>query len=110
MTMYSDAYLNHYADRYIELGLRAYGITLEQYLAQPVACERVAREQDRRTVAGGAMIVPQRLSVIEANLRAEAEAERYLRNATLRGDRYIEPLHHHRYTHTGARRMPGRRH
>lgn len=108
--MYSDAYLEHFADRYIELGLRAYGITLEQYLAKPEACERVAREWNQRTVGGAAMIVPQRLSVIEAHLQAEAEAERGLKDVALRGDRYIEPLHHHRYTHTAGRRLPGRRH
>ena len=37
-----DPYLNHYADRFILLGLGAHGVGLEQYLANPLGFEHLA--------------------------------------------------------------------
>ena len=48
MTLYNVNYLEHYADRFIELGLRAYGLSLEQYLPNPQLIEQLYLQQDHR--------------------------------------------------------------
>lgn len=133
MTTYSDAYLNHFADRYVELGLRDLNITLLQYLAAPQACERAAAEFQRLGQQPDPLIMPQQISLMEAQLEAdvraargvvdtsqtldpdpqtreiEADAERGLEHCPRRGGRIIEPLHHHSWSHRRhpeARRKP----
>lgn len=77
--VYPDAYLNHYADRYRQLMLYLHNITLLQYLANPEACERVAEEFSTRGRVCDPAVLPQRISVQEAHLRAERQAEERLR-------------------------------
>ncbi|MEX0732874.1 MAG: hypothetical protein WED00_05835 [Aquisalimonadaceae bacterium] len=89
MNTYPDEYLEHFADRYLELALRWHGISLEQYLACPAACERVA---ERNAAAGRVpepIILPQQIS------QAQYELERGLESCPRRNGTVIEPLHHH---------------
>ena len=51
--MYTDEYLNHYADRYVRHGLRECGVTLLQYLADPARYEALADLLPRQRVAAG---------------------------------------------------------
>lgn len=46
MRTYSDATLEHYADRFIALRLARHGVNLEQYLANPARFERLALEPE----------------------------------------------------------------
>jgi len=39
MTIYNEQYLEHYADRFLELDLYSHGVTLERYLFDPAGCE-----------------------------------------------------------------------
>lgn len=88
--MYADAYLNHFADRYVALNLRAAGISLEQYLARPDwFAGRVARLLPQQMPAAG-----------RALCRLAAPAGAVVRDGTL-----VEPLHHRRV----ARSAPERR-
>lgn len=45
---YPDAYLDHYAELYVQRGAKRYGITLDQFLAQP---EAILRRLDRLQAA-----------------------------------------------------------
>ncbi|HKJ94927.1 MAG TPA: hypothetical protein VKA32_04795 [Gammaproteobacteria bacterium] len=80
--VYPDAYLNHYADRYRQLMLYLHNISLLQYLANPEACERVAEEFSARGRVCDPAVVPQRITVVERQLRAERQAEEGLRALT----------------------------
>lgn len=91
MTTYPDEYLDHYADRFMELKLTEHKISLLQYLAHPAACERVA---ERNAAAGRApepMILPQQIT------QAQYELERGLEACASRNGILIEPMHHNRY-------------
>ncbi|MFP4182234.1 MAG: hypothetical protein ACLFTX_06530 [Thiohalospira sp.] len=55
--MYDDHYLEHYSDRYVSLGLREHGVTLEQYLAEPWSVEQDLEGLPRRN---GAVVEPLR--------------------------------------------------
>ena len=46
MRTYSDAHLEHYADRFVGLRLARHGVNLAQYLANPPAFERLALEPE----------------------------------------------------------------
>lgn len=39
MPMYTEQYLERYADRFVELDLYSHGVTLERYLFDPAGCE-----------------------------------------------------------------------
>ncbi|WP_435100797.1 hypothetical protein [Arhodomonas sp. AD133] len=93
--IYSDEYLDHYADRYCELWLHLHGISLLQYLAAPEACERVARKWSDHPEPCPSSILPQEITRAEQAL--EREAERGLEHCPRRGGAIVEPLHHHRY-------------
>lgn len=87
--LYPDAYLDHYADRYMALCLRYHGITLLQYLAAPDACERAALEHMP-------LLPAQR--VVQARLDAEAaRLEATVAHLPQRNGTVVEPLHHTRY-------------
>ena len=51
--MYTDEYLNHYADLYVRHGLRDCGVTLTQYLADPARYAPLAGLLPRQRVAAG---------------------------------------------------------
>lgn len=95
-TTYPDAYLDHYADRYVELGLARCGIRLEQYLRSPQACERVAQVWAARGGPCPAQILPQEITAAEQRL------ERGLEDCRRRGGVIVEPLHHHRRHRRGG--------
>ena len=84
--VYSDEYLNHFSDRYRQLMLYLHNISLLQYLANPDACERVATEFAERGRVCDPAVVPQRISVQEAHLRAERQAEEGLRELARMSD------------------------
>ncbi|SDK30924.1 hypothetical protein [Billgrantia gudaonensis] len=123
MTLYSDAYLEHYADRFIALRLARHGVNLAQYLAHPERYEARALEPEpplaaQRAVAlrlwwgwdtglaprgdgGEATGLPENWQdwrELLAQWRADAEAaEREVAHLPRRNGAVIEPLHHHRY-------------
>jgi len=123
MRTYSDATIEHYADRFIALRLARHGISLEQYLAHPERCERLALEPEPLLAAqqaaalrlwwgwdtglapAGASTAP---TALPANYQcwreliaqwrdAEATVERDIAHLPRRNGAIIEPLHHHRF-------------
>lgn len=96
-----DAYLNHYADRYVAGRLRAHGVSLDQYLADPQRYEALALEPEPLLPAQQA--VARRIAAEHADLVAELEAD-LTDAARLAGGALVEPLHHHRRP-----RKPGER-
>lgn len=70
---YPDAYLEHYADRFVALGLARCGIRLEQYLHSPAACERVAEIWAARGGPCPAQILPQEITAAEQRLERGLE-------------------------------------
>ncbi len=104
MTLYDVHYLERFADRFIALGLRRYGLTLEQYLNDPARVEQRLLEEPRPMLARQ-RAVQKRLEAEEATRRQrEAEQQRGARLAVeaeledfpRRNGRAIEPLHHSR--------------
>lgn len=57
MNTYSDAYLEHHADRFIALRLARHGVNLAQYLANPAQCERLALEPEPLLPAQQAVVL-----------------------------------------------------
>lgn len=53
MPTYSNAYLEHYADRFVLLRLSRHGMTLLQYLEHPQTCEAKGRFEDLRMAKHG---------------------------------------------------------
>lgn len=99
--MYSVPYLEHYADRYVELHLKGHGISLEQYLANPQRYEHLADEpfpllpEQRQAQA--------RIDAAEVPVPVEAEVDHLpRRNGTV-----VEILHHHRHPRRKPSGMPG---
>jgi len=100
-TTYTDEYLNYYADRYLDLGLRYCGISLETYLRQPEECERLVREGCDPLIINQAL----RLSRDVAAPRHIAPVESLPR----RGGVPVEKLRHRRHPrrHTAAASFKG---
>ncbi|AXY41623.1 hypothetical protein [Halomonas sp. JS92-SW72] len=127
MRTYSDATLEHYADRFIALRLARHGVNLEQYLANPARFERLALEPepplpaqqaaalrlwwawDTGLAPAGASTVPTALpanyqcwrELIAQWRHAEATVERDIAHLPRRNGAFIEPLHHHRFPRGG---------
>lgn len=120
MTLYSDAYLEHYADRFIALRLARRGVTLLQYLANIEQCERLALEPEPLLPAQQAAVLrlwqrwdtglgaPASPAVAGADwqdwrellARWQGEAEQLegeVAHLPRRNGAYVEPLHHQRY-------------
>jgi len=88
--MYSDAYLNHYADRFVELRLARHGLSLDQYLANPRRYEPLALEPED--------LLPQQQEVAQRLSEAElAKLERPLEDMPRRNGAIVEPLHRRRH-------------
>ncbi|KAB7624349.1 hypothetical protein [Alkalilimnicola sp. S0819] len=103
MSTYSDEYLEHYADRYIELGLRRLGITLMQYLTNPAVCERAIEQ------CAEPLVMPQHLKRIERQFEAELQAERELAHLPQRNGVPFEPMHHQTWPRKGNGNFQRRR-
>lgn len=89
MTIYSDAYLNHYADRYVAMHLKRHGVTLEQYLADPARYEHLEFEPFP--------LLPEQRRV-QQQLDAEAtRAEQEIEHLPRHNGAAIEVLHHRRH-------------
>lgn len=107
MATYSDAYLNHFSDRYVALRLRAHGVSLEQYLARPALYEPLALEPEpllpaqrlvsRRIAADWEQAAE--LNELAAAIEAQAPAD-----ARLSGQALREPLRHHTLPESHAAR------
>ncbi|MCL7931714.1 hypothetical protein [Halomonas llamarensis] len=123
MNTYTDAHLEHYADRFIALRLARHGVNLAQYLANVERFERLALEPEPLLPAQHAAALrlwqkqdtgltqqPSEDNDIETQAagwdwrdllerwRAETEeAERALSCMQQRNGAYVEPLHHHRH-------------
>lgn len=129
MRTYSDATLEHYADRFIALRLARHGVNLEQYLANPARFERLALEPepplpaqqaaalrlwwrwDTGLAPAGASTAPTALPANYQDHRellarwrdAEAQVERDIAHLPRRDNGHIvEPLRHHRFPRSGA--------
>jgi hypothetical protein len=90
MPMYSPAYINYYADRYVAYRLKAHGVNLEHYLRMPERYEHLALEPEPLLPAQRA---------VQARLDAEWETERHERaveNLPRRNGAVVEHLHHKR--------------
>ena len=75
--MYTDEYLNHYADRYVRHGLRDCGVSLLQYLADPERYEPLESLLPRQRVAAGKALAEMAAHAFADSLarsRAEAHA------------------------------------
>lgn len=118
MTRYTDAHLEHYADRFMLLHLARHGVTLPQYLANVERFERLALEpepllpaqhaaalrlwwaQDTglapRTDASEAVALPENWQDWR-ELIEHWRAERDVAHLPQRNGTYLEPLCHHRY-------------
>lgn len=86
--MYSPAYLNYHADRFVAMRISAHGVTLEQYLVDPARYEHLATEPEP-------LLPEQRAAAarIEAE-EAEARLGRELQNLPSRNGSIIERLRH----------------
>ncbi len=99
MTMYTTAYLEHYADQYASAMLYKHGITLDQYLADP------ARYQE--LITRPFPLLPTqtraRLRIIQDEQRAEfrqdveSQLEKELDDFPRNNVRPFEPMRHHRF-------------
>lgn len=100
MSLYNVHYLEHYADRFIELGLRRYGLTLEQYLPAPQLIENLYLHTEPRPLLAKQQRVQQRLDADdnyqEQHIHTALEAE--LDHLPRRNGVAIEPLHHKRHS------------
>lgn len=89
MKMYSDAYLNHYADRYVAMQLKRHGVTLDQYLADPAKYDHLEFEPFPP--------LPAQLAVQQQLDADAARAEREVEHLPRRNGTAIEVLRHHRH-------------
>lgn len=122
MRTYSDAHLEHYADRFIALRMARHGVNLAQYLINPHQFERLALEPEPLLPAQEAAVLRiwQRWDTGLAEQTAEpteaapdeepselppefAVWEEFLlglgNNKAIRqrNGAFVEPLHHHRH-------------
>jgi len=119
MRTYSDAHLEHYADRFIALRMARHGVNLAQYLINPAQFERLALEPEPLLPAQEAAVLRiwQRwdTGLADADIQPEGKAEsaelppeyavweEFLlgvgNNKVIRqrNGAFIEPLHHHRH-------------
>jgi len=130
MNRYTNAHLEHYADRFIALRLARHGVSLEQYLANVERFERLAlepepplpaqqaailrlwAEQDAGLASLGGDSEPAPLPdnhqdwrELLARWRLETEAaERPLAHLPQRNGAVIEPLRHHCHSHARSAR------
>lgn len=123
MNRYTDAHIEHYADRFIALRLARHGVNLEQYLANVERFERLALENEPLLAAQHAPVlrlwaeadtglaresrpghvaphwsdaILQDPHELVARWRAESDAaEREVEHLTQRNGAYVEPLRHH---------------
>lgn len=126
MPTYTDAYLEHYADRFVALRLARHGVNLAQYLANIERFERLALEPEPPLPAQQAAILriwaqqdtgldapAQTPGVPEVDwqdwrellARWQGEAEQLegeVAHLARRNGAYVKPLHHHRYPRNGA--------
>ncbi|WP_041863167.1 hypothetical protein [Bordetella petrii] len=89
MTIYSDAYLSHYADRYVAMQLKRHGVTLEQYLANPAHYDRLEFEPFPP--------LPAQLRVQQQMDAEAARAEQEIEHLPRRNGAAIEVLRHRRH-------------
>jgi|SRR5690625_4593432 len=87
MSLYSDEYLEYYADRFVERRLHSHGLTLEMYLSAPERYEHLAHQPEPLLVKQ--LAVAERLEQSERIAAAVEHLPR--RNGTV-----MEPLKHHR--------------
>lgn len=121
MRTYSDEHLEYYADRFIRLWIARHGVTLAQYLINPVQFERLALEPEPLLPAQQAAVLRiwQRwdtgLAANASEPTQEAEEEPFQlpgvyavweefllglgNNKAIRqrNGTFVEPMHHHRH-------------
>jgi hypothetical protein len=90
MPMYSPAYINYYADRYVANRLKAHGVSLTQYLANPERYEPLALESEPLLPAQRA--VQERLDHEETS-----RVEREIEDLPRRNGTPVERLRHRRW-------------
>ncbi|WP_237673607.1 hypothetical protein [Vreelandella profundi] len=121
MRTYSDAHLEHYADRFIAQRMARHGVNLAEYLVNPAQFERLALEPEPLLPAQQAAVLriwqqwDTALAATASEPAPEVEEpfqlpgvyavwEEFLlgigNNKAIRqrNGAFIEPLHHHRHT------------
>ena len=121
MRTYSDAHLEHYADRFMALRMARHGVNLAEYLISPAQFERLALEPEPLLPAQQAAVLriwqqwDTGLAATASEPTPEADEpfqlpgvyavwEEFLlgigNNKAIRqrNGAFIEPLHHHRHT------------
>lgn len=93
--VYSDEYIEHYAERYRSLALKAQGLTLLQYLAAPEACERLAARYAARRARCEPLLLPQEIARAAAALETRHRVEARIEAVPRRDGWAIEGLRHH---------------
>lgn len=129
MRTYSDAIIEHYADRFIALRIARHGVNLAQYLINPAQFERLALEPEPLLPKQQAVVLrlwqhwdtglaqqPSEKNDIETQTadwdwrdqldqwREEvAQSEREVCQLSQRNGAYVEPMRHHRHNRGNAR-------
>lgn len=105
---YSDAYLDHYADRYVAGRLHAHGVSLDAYLADPARYDALTWAPEPLLPAQQAVAarLAAQWGLDDEHDRLAAGLEADLADAVrLAGGALREPLHHHQMPRCqGARR------
>lgn len=99
MTLYSVPYLEHYADRFVQLRLSAHGLNLEQYLVAPQDMEALYGDLFLPLLPGQ-KLVQNHFDAIDAEV---ARLEAQVSHLPCRNGAVVEPLHHRRYRPRGTR-------
>lgn len=93
--VYSDAYINHYADIWLARKLKQRGISLAQFLANPSHYD-----DEFLPLLDAQQKVADRLAADDA---VAAHAERGTENLPRRNGAIVEPLHHHAHPRSASR-------
>lgn len=104
--MLPDAYLHHWSDRYIQLGLHKRGVPLLDFLRDPwlyihpIDLEILFDDEEGDDVRDEYLPLLPRQRAVQSRLdveAAEVEAEAGIESLPVRDGHRVEPLHHHRH-------------
>ena len=102
--IYPDEYIDDCGRQFVELGLRHYGITFLQFLANPRGFEGFEPVDGYLPLLPEQERVRQRLAE-DLSSDAEQQLERDCPEVACRGGALLEPLHHHAHGYDRRRSM-----
>ena len=95
---YSDEYIDRWAEVYLRLGVKRYGILFETFLRFPEEIVKGIEAESFRPLLPSQEAVQARLDRAEAAMiQAAHENSLEPRGVCVRGDKLIEPLRHHSF-------------